>query len=135
MRSPTDTNQIRSDSQGSGKYGARRKSRIHLGEDFIWKDFDVHNMVYMPIDGKIVRISKPFANKELFGVFIQGRRMALNLFYFNVIPRLIDYRVAEGEVIGYGQDLREHYGPEMTPHIHLQVESYQYSLFLKENND
>ena len=132
MRSPTDSNQIRSDSQGSGKYGARRKHRIQTGEDFKWLDFDTHNMVYMPLAGKIVRISKPFANQEFYGAYIQGRRIALNIFYFNVIPRLVGCRVAEGEVIGYGQDLREHYGPEMTPHIHLQVESYQYSLFLGE---
>lgn len=129
MRSPTDSTWVRIDVKGSGVYNAARGARKHIGTDYAWKDFNKDHPVYMPISGTIVRVAKPYANSPLSGVVIESPAMKLKMFYFTPHKHLVKTFVEEGAIIGVGQDIRQRYGKDMIPHIHIEIVRADYDLF------
>ena len=125
MISPTGKG-IRNDSEGHGAYGASRGGRVHRGTDYICEPGQI---VVAPISGTVMRVAKPYSNEAYSGLFIQGEKMAVKLFYFtpNV---LIGEGVEMGEPIGTAQDISKLHGPAMVPHIHLEIDSIDPEIFM-----
>jgi hypothetical protein len=113
---------VRSDPDGFGYYGAPRgKHRKHNGTDYICA---AGQDIYCPIlSGKIVRRAFPYNDTEYQGALIEGKHIAVMLFYFDVWEHLIGKYVNRGEEMGLAQDISQKYGGSMKPHIHLTVVS------------
>ncbi|GEM_PF-1318791 len=111
---------IRNDPAGFGYYGAPRgPHRYHKGVDICCVPGDP---VLAPIAGKIVRVARPYTGRDLSGVLMRNKELALLLFYFEPTPGLVGEYVRQGQVIGLCQDVTKHYpGQGMTAHLHLQV--------------
>ena len=128
MISPVASNIIRSDFKGNGKYGARRHKRFHRGVDYVCIPGEV---VVAPISGVITRVAKPYANSIYSGVVLQGKDIALKIFYLEPCVALIGKDVSQGEFIGHAQDISEHEGNKgMMPHIHVEVESMNVDILI-----
>ena len=119
MISMTGINEIRIDSKGSGKYGARRGDRYHKGTDYRGIP---GNRAIAPIDGRILREAKPYANQEYSGFVIIGVKCTIKAFYFELDKSLIGKRVLQGDTVGTIQDISKREGNEgMVPHIHQEL--------------
>jgi murein DD-endopeptidase MepM/ murein hydrolase activator NlpD len=119
MLNPTGMPIRGSDKWGEGRYGASRGSRIHEGADYICEP---GQPVRAPIEGEIVREAKPYPESGYSGLLIQGKYMAIKMFYLEPFRDMIGKHVAQGDIIGVAQDISKRYDKEMTPHIHLQIE-------------
>ena len=131
MISPTGQG-VRSDSMGDGHFGASRDggTRLHNGTDFICNP---GQEVASPIDGKIVRVAKPYANDSNYsGVAIENGQMSIQMFYLEPYSDLIGKLVRQGDPIGTAQDIAAKYGGVMVPHIHLQVDRVDPELLMEE---
>ena len=130
MISPTGRNTIRMDSQGSGKYGAKRKSHWHKGVDYV--GYPGENAL-APITGTVIREAKPYANHSYSGCVITGVYSSVKLFYFKLDKSLIGKAVFQGDVIGVIQDIGDKSGNEgMLPHIHLEITHINPDIFINE---
>lgn len=119
MISMTGINEVRMDSKGSGKYGARRKNRYHKGTDYLGIP---GNPAIAPIDGNISREAKPYANEDYSGFVIVGVKCTIKAFYFKLDKALIGKSVLQGDIVGVIQDISERSGNEgMRPHIHQEL--------------
>jgi len=126
--SPTGKGIRKSDSHGSGEYGASRgANRYHTGVDFICEPGQI---IVSPCQGKIVRVARPYATGYWLGVLIRNEILSLFLFYLIPHKELIGQEVRAGHDIGIAQDISVKY-PGITPHIHMQIESIDPGLFLK----
>ncbi len=86
MISPTKSSIRGTDNHGSGKYGASRGNRLHKGIDFICQP---GQRIYSPIDGKIARIARPYADTKYSGCVIKSEDIEIKMFYFKPIESLI----------------------------------------------
>jgi hypothetical protein len=113
---------MRSDPDGFGYYGAPRgKHRKHNGTDYICEP---GQDIYCPlISGKIVRKAFPYNDREFKGVLIEGKHIAVMLFYVDPWEFLIGEYVNRGDELGMAQDISQKYGGSMKPHIHLTIVS------------
>ncbi|MCK5602603.1 M23 family metallopeptidase [Candidatus Pacearchaeota archaeon] len=128
MISPTGKSTVRSDSKGSGLYGARRGGSRHKGTDYVCVP---GQPVVAPISGVVVRKAKPYEGEEYSGVVIQGENMRIKMFYLQPLHGLIGTRVEQGQLVGCAQDISGKYGKnEMMPHIHLQIDSINPDIFI-----
>ncbi|MDH4319961.1 MAG: M23 family metallopeptidase [Desulfobulbaceae bacterium] len=128
MISPTGKTSVRSDSKGDGHYGSPRGARMHDGTDY---PCIPGQQVVAPIAGTVSREAVPYADDPKYrGLVIQGKHARVKLFYLLPAKGIVGKSVAEGQVIGTAQDISAKYGKEMTPHIHLQVESYDPELLI-----
>lgn len=125
MISPTRLG-IRSDGAGSGEFNAPRGGRRrHAGIDFLCVP---GQDLYLPIDsGRLIRWRYPYAEDLRWkGIHIVGKDhdAELELVIFYCVCELAGDRVFKrGEVIGYCQDITQHYpGQGMRSHVHLQIE-------------
>lgn len=119
MISPTGSNIIRVDSMGDGHYGSRRgPDRKHTGSDY---EGIVGQPVVAPISGLVVRVARPYSDQPFLGLVIKGRDMTVKMFYFSPLEEIIGASISEGMVIGHMQDIRTMHGPDMKPHIHLEI--------------
>jgi len=119
ISSPTKLGE-RNDSAGCGYYGAKRGARKHYGRDYEGKP---GQDVFCPIDsGKIVRFNKPYVG-DLDGVDIEGEHISIRLFYVKVFPHMLGAYVKRWDSIGTMQDVSIHYSDNMTPHVHLRIDS------------
>lgn len=131
MISPTGRG-IRYDEEGAGNYGARRDGgkRRHLGIDFLSTEGQT---IVVPFYMKIVRRANPSADKpKLSGIAFETEWCTGKMFYFDPDKRFLGSWVKEGLVIGTQQSLKEYYGPKMLDHVHLQFDSIDPNLFLKQ---
>lgn len=130
MISPTGKTTVRSDSKGDGHYGASRGGRMHDGTDY---PCTPGQQVVAPIAGTVLREAVPYADDAKYrGVVIQGAHARVKMFYLLPDKALIGKRVTQGQTIGTAQDISAKYGAAMTPHIHLQVESYDPQILIEE---
>lgn len=129
MISPTGKGIRNPDNWGKGVYGSSRKSqdqkRIHAGTDYICEP---GQDVVAPIRGLILRRSRPYAKGIYSGLLIQGRHIAVKMFYFKPETGIIGCFVKQGRKIGVAQDISDKF-PGMTPHIHLEIDSVDPEIF------
>ena len=119
MISPTKCNTVRIDSGGDGKYGARRHNKYHKGTDYRGIP---GNPAIAPIDGRVLREAKPYANEPYSGFVIVGVKCTIKAFYFKLDKSLIGKFVLQGDAVGTIQDISKREGNEgMIPHIHQEL--------------
>jgi len=117
------------DTWGSGKYGAKRGNHWHKGTDYV---VTPGASIIAPIDGKILREAKPYANTEYNGCVLVGKNMTLKMFYFTPFATKLGQQVKQGDTIGRAQDIAKKYGPDMKPHIHVEIIHMNADLFINE---
>jgi murein DD-endopeptidase MepM/ murein hydrolase activator NlpD len=111
---------IRNDSGGDGHFGTSRNrdtgKGTHEGVDISAK---LNQKVYAPIDGKIVRIAKPYADDSRFsGLLMEGLNgEEIKIFYIN--PLKVGENINRGELIGTAQSISKKYNT-VTDHIHVE---------------
>ena len=133
MLNPTGLLIRKNDDWGSGEWGAPRGSRLHMGADY--KCIPGQRIV-SPIDGKVIRESKPYAHEPYSGFLIRGRTMEIKIFYIDIRRELIGQWIRAGTVLGIAQDIsrkyrkKDDYSMIMTPHIHIQIVSIDPALFI-----
>ena len=115
------------DAWGGGEYGARRTHGYHKGVDFICIP---GQKIIAPISGEVVRVAKPYVDWELSGIVLRSPEMEIKLFYFRPHDGLIGAYVEQGDEIGIAQDIRLKYDNRMTPHLHLQINTFDPALLL-----
>lgn len=128
---------IRHDPAGRGDYLAPRGSDIHRSLDFVCTP---GQQVVCPINRcQAVRCADPFGDREYSGVLLRSNRIEILLFYLCIHEEVFGKTLFQGDIIGLAQDITKRYidGPEdidnkMQPHIHLQVDSIDPELLLKE---
>jgi len=120
--SPTGKKTIRIDSAGSGKFGAPRGSRKHSGIDL---EVEPGQPIMAPMKCLIKRKAIPYADTPYYsGVLLIDGPVQIKLFYFDPDLSKIGSMVEQGEVIGVAQDISERYGPQMIPHLHMEMRVY-----------
>ncbi len=120
MISPTGMG-IRVDLEGDGHYGAKRRNRIHKGVDYLCHPFQD---IVAPFDMVIDRMAIPNAVQRFSGIAWHTPTMEGKMFYFAPLGSLIGHPVKQGEFIGNAQNVQDHYGENMKPHIHFRVDSF-----------
>ncbi|MDR0449589.1 MAG: M23 family metallopeptidase, partial [Rickettsiales bacterium] len=113
---------------GDGHIGARRGLgyRDHAGTDIMPGGRPPAPGTQMPAfwDGRVIRISRVYANDpSLSQVVIQNDNGSQSrVLYVRARDGLmVGDRVAAGEVIGYTQDVRPHYGNHVAQHVHFEL--------------
>jgi len=105
-----------------------RAGRKHNGIDLLCEP---GQPIMSPVDGKISRIARPYADDTHFsGVVIDAHRISIKMFYIEVDKSRIGQSVKAGDIIGRAQDISKKYGGGMLPHIHLQIDRCDPLLFL-----
>lgn len=110
------------DAYGSGRFGAKRGSRLHLGiDDAIWPGSLVCSMT----SGVVTRLGWPYSEperKKLRLIEIKNDIDGALVRYLYLSPHVVEgQRVERDQVLGSVQDLREFYKNGMTPHCHVDV--------------
>jgi len=123
--SPTGKKVRGHDHHGSGAYGALRGDRKHTGSDYVGVP---GQSVVSPINGKIIRESRPYADGPWSGCVIEGKHMTIQMFYVKMNDGLIGKQVCQGEIIGRMQNIGQKY-PGITPHVHLSIKSINPEIF------
>jgi len=121
----TESGKIRSDSKGDGHYLAPRGNRLHAGVDY---EVTPGENIIAPFDCYMVREARPYAGEDYSGVVLQGKHIAIKVFYMEPFLYLIGKQIKAGTIIGKAQDISAKYGKEMTPHLHVQVETMNIDL-------
>lgn len=119
---------IRNDSLGLGHYHSKRGPRLHAGTDItcIPKQ-DVRS----PITGVFKRVAHPYYDDNKYsGMVIIGPQITVKMFYVAPIITLLGKHIQAGEICGYAQDISKKYGPDMIPHLHLQIEEIDPEILL-----
>ena len=119
MISPTGKGIRKPDKWGRGEYGQARGKKLHKGGDYICEP---GQDVVSPIAGLIIRKARPYRKGKFSGLLIQGRHIAIKMFYFKPTKNIIGHYVHQGDIVGVAQDIAEKY-PGMTPHIHVRIDS------------
>ena len=113
---------VRNDPKGSGWYRSKRGKRLHAGLDFLC--VPTQNVV-APISGTVTRKVIVYRGDSRWtGVEIVGPKGKVKLFYVKPRVGIIGAHVHEGDVIGTAQDISVKYGPEMKPHVHLEIKEF-----------
>jgi murein DD-endopeptidase MepM/ murein hydrolase activator NlpD len=105
------------DPDGCGYFGASRGSRLHQGLDIIITE---GQEIMSPINGEVVRFAFPYEDRSYAGLAIQNEDYFIKIFYMapTVQPGT---SIRKGQVIGLAQNVQRKFGPEMTPHVHIEV--------------
>lgn len=137
ISSPTGLG-IRDDPAGSGHYGAVRgrtktgQKRIHNGVDFLCNPGQT---VVCPIEAGIVtREARPYEYGKFGGLMIQGKNLAIKIFYLHPWPGIVGAAVKRGDPIGIAQDISERYNGKMEAHIHLAITSFNLEHLLEKES-
>lgn len=109
---------IRSDSMGSGEFGAKRGARSHTGTDYLC---DPGQNIVSPINGKFQRIYKVYSGESWEGVEIVGRDRTARLHYVSSRKYTPGDEIQAGDTIGAAVDISQKYGPKMKPHVHCEL--------------
>ena len=112
----------KSDKWGQGHFGAPRGTRKHNGIDIVTQ---LGTPVLSPIEGKVIRISYPYASDMSFtGLLIEGigvhQGLEIKIFYMKPISGIVNKIVKPGQKIGTSQSLLNKY-PGITNHIHIEI--------------
>jgi len=111
--------EIRNDTMGSGYFGAPRGGRLHNGIDII---VDPGQPVKSPIAGEINRVFKPYAKGDMMGIEIVNGLFIAQLMYVAIAgENMVGKMVKAGSIVAFAQNIRDIHGPDMLPHVHLQV--------------
>ncbi len=110
------------DKWGEGHYGASRGNRKHNGIDIVAQ---LGKDVLSPIEGKVVRVSYPYASDLSYaGLLIDGlgvhKGIEVKIFYMKPSPNIVGKTVRPGQKIGSVQNLSPKY-PGITNHIHIEI--------------
>lgn len=110
--------QLRSDSWGSGAYGAKRKNRKHKGIDLIVTPGE---KIFAPFNGEFIRVARPYSGDSFYsGALLKSDDgQEIKIFYFE--PAISPGKITRGQVIGYAQNIADKYGSTMKPHIHVEA--------------
>lgn len=125
--SPTELGIRGTDNWGRGAFGAPRGDHVHKGVDFICVP---GQSVLAPISGLIQREARPYSKGPYSGCLIASKEISIKMFYFELDKSLIGTEVEQGRIIGIAQDIRKKGYPGMTPHIHLEIDMVDPTLFL-----
>uniref|UniRef100_A0A8C3RUX8 M23ase beta-sheet core domain-containing protein n=1 Tax=Chelydra serpentina TaxID=8475 RepID=A0A8C3RUX8_CHESE len=111
------SNEIRGcDNKGCGKYGARRKSKRHLGVDVVCND---GSTVYAPFTGTIERQVIPYKTNNAInnGIQLSGSGFCVKMLYIKPVK----YRgqITKGNNIGVMLPMQRVY-PGITSHVHIE---------------
>ncbi|MET1257575.1 peptidoglycan DD-metalloendopeptidase family protein [Aliikangiella maris] len=126
IENPVKNGKVRKkDKWGGGQYGASRGKRQHFGLDIT---ANPGQDILSPIEGKIIRISYPYANDLKFtGLLINGSGahtgIEVKIFYLSPAPGVINKSVTPGEKIGNAQALTTKY-PGITNHVHIEIKRH-----------
>lgn len=85
----------KSDKWGQGHYGASRGSRSHNGIDIVAQ---LGTPVLSPIEGKVIRITYPYASDLTFtGLLLQGtgahQGIEVKIFYMKPSPNIVNTQI------------------------------------------
>lgn len=107
------------DREGSGAFAAPRGGKRHKGVDYRFAEGDP---VFSPVDGIVTRIGWAYANDIYRLVEILSHKGYL-LWRFLYIAPLVKAgdKVKRGQTIGTAQAISKRYGPNMTDHVHVEV--------------
>lgn len=117
------TPQRGTDKHGCGAYHAPRGNRLHNGEDLAaWPG----SFVIADELGNVTKIGYPYNPtdpKKGHLRFVElTTQLGYRLRYFYIEPLVcVGDSMAPGHPLGTVQDLQAVFGPDMTPHIHLEV--------------
>jgi hypothetical protein len=108
-----------SDEHGSGQFGASRGKRSHDGLDILAPPKE---MIFSPVEGKIIREAWPYKNDaSLRSIVIEGRGAWIGYeFKIFYAEGIVCGGVVAGQHIGYAQDLTLKY-EGISNHVHLEV--------------
>ncbi|MHA2064777.1 MAG: hypothetical protein ACXABY_10425 [Candidatus Thorarchaeota archaeon] len=121
---------VRSDSEGDGNFGARRKERTHLGTDFT---AEAGQGVVAPVDSQYRRfVKRVYTNDATYtGMEFETAEFLITMFYVSPSINHMEHVVA-GQLIGLAQDINAKHGDPMINHIHLQVALKPYSAIIRQ---
>jgi hypothetical protein len=93
--------------------------------------------IVCPIDSaEVVRMAYPYPDKTYGGVLLRNSRFEVMLFYFTPSDHIFNKTLSKGDIIGVAQDITQRYdNRHMQPHIHLQIDSADPAMFLKDGYD
>lgn len=110
--------QRKSDSFGSGHYGASRGSRKHSGVDYACYP---KSKIFSPVTGQVTKLGYPYADDTSFRYVQVTTREGYDVRVFYVNPSVnLNDQVNENSIIGSSQELGKRY-PEITEHVHLEI--------------
>lgn len=115
---------VRNDSMGSGHFGAKRKHGFHRGLDLAFNPAKApqDQKVVAPCDAIVVRRAYPYVDRKYQGILLKTETLTIKIFYFTPHEFYEENDVVfAGEFLGYGQDISKKHGPDMQPHIHMEV--------------
>lgn len=111
---------VRNDALGLGHFGAPRGDHTHQGLDLVARPGEP---VRSPISGKFVRLGFAYPGESRFRLLVlEGEGYLVKLFYVDPLDFFPGEPIARGQVVGYAQDISQRYGPQMTPHVHIEVD-------------
>ncbi len=121
---PIKHGNIRMDARGDGHYGAPRGDRRHNGVDYTCVPGQA---VLSPCSGTVKRWGYPYVDAQglvdpkYMLIVIDGDDGSEHKVMY-IKPTAPKYwKVAEGDTIGYAQDVSQKWGSDMLPHIHWEV--------------
>ena len=111
---------IRMDEDGSGRFGASRGNRKHLGIDLLGMP---GQWVVAPETGRPTSIGKPYGDGGPWDIYFRfkGPSGLWRLFYCRPIPGILGRTVVRGQAIGTLEDVSAKYGDSMLPHLHVEL--------------
>jgi len=106
---------------GSGRFGTIRTGHRHEGIDL---EVVPGQGIIAPVKCFVVRRALPYIDDEFQGLLLRDGPIEFKIFYFTPDIQKIRQEVDKGEPIGVAQDISLRYGPQMTPHVHLEMRVY-----------
>jgi hypothetical protein len=122
---------LRSDSEGDGKYRAKRSNAEGWHDGF---DFLCHTgqKIVAPFENLLIeRIWYPYRDLSYGGLMMSNSMLQVILCYFQPITELVGTTVKIGQTIGYAQSISKRYGANMQDHIHCRIPSFNPELLIK----
>lgn len=105
------------DKFGSGAFGASRGNRKHQGIDIIVTE---NEPIKAPFDLSFKRVTQPYKDDNVYkGGVYDSELGELKIFYMKPLTDKKTYK--QGDIIGFAQNIAKKYGPEMHPHIHIEL--------------
>lgn len=127
-----DLQEIRSDDQGDGHFGAHRTDHVHEGTDLI---VDPGEQVLSPVNGTYYGSGNVYDDDNRYKVqHVEGEGLLIKSMY--TIPAATlkaGDHLRRGDVLGYAQDISKKWGATMIPHIHVEVRTEEGKLLNPEN--
>ena len=91
------------------------------GEVIIYLACKIGQTIVSPINGQVVRVTRPYIDGEYSGLVIASVDIEVKMFYLQPHDDMTaGARVCAGQSIGMAQDVGQRYDG-VTPHIHMEI--------------